>query len=312
MFTIFACPKEFKNAAIETIQKNSIKSWMLLSPFAEVILLGDDYGVGEISKEYNLKHIAIVDKSKLGTPLINSIFASVESEAKNNILCYVNSDIILTSEIISPIKIAIKKFDNCFVLVSRRWDIKIKKELDFNKDWEKELVNQVHEKGILQSPSAIDCFIFPKGLFKEIPPFIVGRPRWDNWFIWNALKHCIPVIDITSVVHIIHQNHDFSHIKQKGFKQTMNPEWKINEEIIGANWPIYMCNIWDSNYALKKGQIKKSFFLKKIDSVIDRYLSFVTLVLKSWHPYFLPIYFFWKGLYILFNILRSILHRIVK
>jgi len=57
----------------------------------------------------------------------------------------------------------------------------------------------------------LDYFIFPCGLFRDIPPFAVGRPAWDNWLVYKARSLGLPVIDATKMVTAIHQNHAYSH-----------------------------------------------------------------------------------------------------
>ncbi len=67
MLTLFAIPKAFRGH-INTIQRNAIKSWTLLNPKPEIILLGDDEGTAEVAQEFGLIHIPEVDRNEYGTP----------------------------------------------------------------------------------------------------------------------------------------------------------------------------------------------------------------------------------------------------
>jgi energy-coupling factor transporter ATP-binding protein EcfA2 len=61
----------------------------------------------------------------------------------------------------------------------------------------------------------IDFFAFRKGLFRgQIPEFVVGRPGWDNWLLWFARSSGALVVDVSSVVCAIHQNHDYGYHPQ--------------------------------------------------------------------------------------------------
>ena len=73
MLTIFSCPKPMRGH-IAVTQWNAIKSWTMLSPKPEVILLGDEEGVSETARELNVRHIPVVTCSEFGTPLVNSLF----------------------------------------------------------------------------------------------------------------------------------------------------------------------------------------------------------------------------------------------
>ena len=62
----------------------------------------------------------------------------------------------------------------------------------------------------------IDYFVFPRGMMTEIPPFVIGRPCYDNWILWMVRHRGIPLIDATRAAPVVHQNHDYTHIKAAG------------------------------------------------------------------------------------------------
>ena len=55
--TIFAAPKAFVGAAA-TSQHNAVWSWTQLGPDVEVILLGEEDGIAEASRELGARHVA--------------------------------------------------------------------------------------------------------------------------------------------------------------------------------------------------------------------------------------------------------------
>jgi len=144
MLTIFTIPKPFRDN-INVIQRNAIRSWLKLYPKCEVILFGDDEGVAEAVREFGVLHIPEIEKNEFGTPLLSSAFKLAQKKAKNEILVYINADIILMSDFIS----AIKKIEKpLFLMSGRRWDLDIKEEIDFNTDWEKKLQERIKKEGI--------------------------------------------------------------------------------------------------------------------------------------------------------------------
>ena len=207
MLTIFTLPKSFKGH-INIIQRNAIKSWIKLVPQCEIILMGDDEGVEETAQEFGLKYIRDVRKNDFNTPLLSSAFETAQRKAKNNILVYINADMILMNDFIPAVQRINKPL---FLMNGRRWDLDITEELDFNNpNWEKELKEKTEKEGQLHGYSGIDYFVFPKDLPHNLPEFAVGRVGWDNWLIYNIRSLKIPVIDATSVISAIHQNHNFS------------------------------------------------------------------------------------------------------
>lgn len=208
MLTIFASPKPFRGH-FKTIQTNALKSWRALGSDIEIILLGDSEGTAEAAYSVGAKHEPTVECNEHGTPLLSSIFYNAERLAVNERLCYVNADIILFQGILDAVKtISWGKF----LLVGQRIDVDICELLDFSEpSWEDNLRDRVAQYGELHQPTGIDYFVYPKGVWSDIPPLAIGRPGFDNWIIYEARRTHIPVINATDVVSVIHQNHDYSH-----------------------------------------------------------------------------------------------------
>ena len=216
MLTIFACPKPFTDPHIATIQRNAITSWTLLRPRPEIILLGGEKGVAEICAELGLRHVPEIARNEFGTPLLSDIFQKGQELATNDILCYVNSDIILMSDFMIAIQ-TVTSWCRCrqFLVVGRRWDLDLTNPIAFaDSTWEDLLRAEVLRAGAPRPANWIDYFVFPKGLFGDIPPFAIGRTTYDNWLIWKARSFGSPVIDASGCVLAVHQNHAYSHHAQ--------------------------------------------------------------------------------------------------
>src|SRR5712691_10486867 len=66
MLTIFATPKPFRGH-IAVIQRNAIRSWTLLRPACEIILMGNDGGTADIAAEFGVRYVPDVARNTLGT-----------------------------------------------------------------------------------------------------------------------------------------------------------------------------------------------------------------------------------------------------
>lgn len=243
MITIFSIPKPFKDN-IAVIQKNAIKSWTLLEPRCEVILFGDDEGTAEAAAELGVNHVPDIARNEYGTPLLNYMFAKAQSMAKNDLVCYVNADIIFVDDFTPSIQRVSDRLQK-FLMVGRRWNVDVTGPLDFSQGWEGRLKALVKRDGKLYSPDGIDYFAFSKGLLGEMPPFAVGRPAWDNWTIYRARSLKVPVIDATEAITCIHQNHNYKHIKNIANRFGNGPEAERNFELCGG-WS-HFCTLFDAD-----------------------------------------------------------------
>lgn len=260
MLTIFTIPKPF-HGHINTIQRNAIASWKKLIPDVQVILCGNEEGMEEVTKEYEIEWIPNLECTEYGTPLLNSAFSQVAKIARHPMLCYVNGDIILMSNLIK----ALKKINfSKFLMVGRRCDLDITELLDFNQNnWEEKLNVEVAEKGVLKSPNAIDYFVFPRDSeLVNILPFAVGRGGWDTWFIYRARKLNYPVIDATKAITIVHQNHDYRHIPEQKGNSWGGPETEANLKLMGG-WD-YVFSTLDCTHILTEKSLQPALDFKHL------------------------------------------------
>ncbi|MCK4268349.1 MAG: hypothetical protein KAX16_05920 [Actinomycetia bacterium] len=254
IITFFGVPKPFKGS-IGVIQRNAIQSWCALKPLADVVLLGNESGCSQTAKDLGIRQIKNIEVNEYGTPLVSAIFRTAEAETSSNLICYLNSDIMLTRDFLSAINVVSSKWDR-FLLVGRRRDIDLNVPWDFTQpDSEIKLLKYVNKKSELHSVWGIDYFVFPRGLWGEIPPFALGRPSYDNWLIYKARALGVPVIDATETITAIHQNHDYGHFK--GGKQTFleGPETKRNIALAGGQK--YFFSLADSTWFLTSDGLKR-------------------------------------------------------
>jgi len=240
MLTIFACPKPFRGVtAIH--QYNAIESWKRIHPNVQVILVGNDQGVAEASRELSVTHLAECERTDFGTPLVSSIFTQARTAAAHEILCYVNADIILTRFFLACLA-AVRRRKDRFLLVGHRYDVDLDEKVDFEESsWERQLAARCAGCGKFATEWFIDYFAFPREELQNMPPFAVGRARWDNWMIWKARASGVPVIDASAFTTAIHQNHDYTHHPEGKAWAWEGPEASANHELAGG---------WEHLYSL--------------------------------------------------------------
>jgi hypothetical protein len=229
VLTIFTIPRAF-TGVVGIVQRNAIESWRRLAPDVELILFGDDAGVAEAARALGARHEPRITRNEFGTPLLDGVFARTEATARHHLLCYVNADIILLPEFAAAVRsIRARRF----LMVGDRWDMDIESAVDFsNPEWAADLRERAHRMGDRQPPWGSDYFVFPRGTIGPVPPFAVGRPRWDNWMIYNARRRGLPMFDASNAVTAIHPNHDYAHWPKAADGST--PEERLNEVAFGS------------------------------------------------------------------------------
>jgi hypothetical protein len=257
MLTIFSTPKPFRGH-IEIIQRNAIQSWKRLNPGVEVILIGDEEGTSEMAREFGLRHEPTVRRNEHGTKYLGYIFDHAEEVARHSLLCYVNCDILLTSDFYAALE-RVMRWRRNFLMVGRRWDTDIATPWDFSQlGWEAQLRSLALKQNRQRPAQWIDYFVFTRGLYSnKIPPFVIGRPGWDNWLVWFARASRVPVVDASRVVIAVHQNHDYSYHPQGEQGVWQGEEAQRNYALLGG-WPCFR-TIENTTHQLTRDGIKLNF-----------------------------------------------------
>ncbi len=296
MLTLFTTNKGFVGH-FNIIQRNAIRSWTLLQPKPEIILLGGEPGTAEIAEEFRLRHIPELKHNKFGTPLVSSIFQSGQFNASYPLACYVNSDIILLSDIIKSIqRVAGLMNGGEFLLIGRRWELEMTGTWDFDRpDWEQRLRSVVMSYNHQQSAAATDYFIFPRRIRWDIPAFAIGRSAWDGWFLYNAYSKNIPIIDGSSEIMAVHQHHDYSHWKGGKENYARSQEFTRNQALRGSFRRQF--TIHDAQFVLTHEGLIHATWRRRLLAEWLRLSMWTTYQLRSvWYPYSYPLIVILKGI----------------
>jgi hypothetical protein len=254
LLTIFAMPKPFKGH-FGVIQRNAISRLTRLQPKPEILLFGNEAGTTEIAQELGLRHIPDVKRNEYGTPLLSDLFEKAHALASNDTLCYVNADIMLLGDLMGAVQ-RVASWRERFLIVGRRTNVDLDEPTIYESaDQEDRLRDLVSRQGQLGPADAIDYFVFPRGLIPDFPPFAIGRPRWDNWFLWKARASKTALVDASKVVLAVHQNHDYSHHPEGRPGVYSGEEAKQNEELAGCGF----CTIDDATHELTDNGIRYNF-----------------------------------------------------
>lgn len=247
LVTIFSLPKPFGRDT-DLIQRNAINSWKQLCPEVDVLLIGDENGIAETAKELDVRHAGGIDFNQHGTPLLSSAFEIAHRQSKAPFLAYCNCDVILMKDFPRAIeRLAQDRLLNQFVAFGQRVDLKIDQPVDFEQRTQVDaLQDDCRQRGTRCSNVCKEYFVFNRELYREVPPFAVGRGNWDNWMIHSAKLRQVPVVKVSELVTAIHQSHDYSHTSAGRFQcYVSGEEAEENRRLAGgrhiisgstANW----------------------------------------------------------------------------
>lgn len=251
MISIITTFKPFNGLAL-IHQVNALQSWTKFIEKPEIIVVGQCDGFESIMNKYNfkVKWIREVKTSYTGAPYVDDMIEKGLDAAKNEFICIINGDIILLPDFMSTFLLVVNKYTR-FLMTSRRLDLKIDHILNFDvpetvsylKENARKTYSYHNDKRLLP----IDLFVFHRDFLLDvkIPPFVYGRGIFVRWFIYNAYRKRIPVIDATPVLTAVHQLHSHDYIKDTVVKKLINKtgddwlgimagqEFKWNLEVAG-------------------------------------------------------------------------------
>ncbi len=196
MLTIFFCPKAFTDNHIATIQHNAIASWLEFLPPSKVLLLGSDDGAAPVARHYGIRHEPVIECNEFGTPLLDSVFSTARRIFPNDILAYVNADMILFEELLNSVSVVKEHFPD-FLLTGSRWNLDVGERLSFSNTGQRNILWSLTRGADSFQFWGLDYFVFTPRTYGTIPPFAIGRPGFDGWLLRQPRLRGIPVIDAT-------------------------------------------------------------------------------------------------------------------
>jgi hypothetical protein len=236
------------------IQRNAIASWLRVAD--EVILFGDEEDGVEAARDLgSYRVLPIVARNRFGTPLLSDPFRKAERMCRTPFLAYVNTDIILRDDF----KRAVSFLPLRPVLVTgARRNADITEPVDFgDTGWSTALERRARKAGN-ELRGWNDYFLFRPRTLGELPPFAVGRPRWDGWLIFHAWATGVWVVDASPSVIVIHQNHDYSHVPHAVGSRWEGPEADENFRLAGGDNRLIFSLKVDASHRLENGKLVRN------------------------------------------------------
>lgn len=241
MITFFTVPKPFAGHT-DVIQRNAIGSWVASVPGAQVLLCGSELGTADVARDMGLEHLPELERSPFGAPLLSSAFGHAHHRAKHDTLCFVNADIMFRGDVNRAVGLPPP-----FLVIGESLDVDLREPFRYD---DRGSQGRLPPDAASRGPLAIDWFFFNRGLFAKVPPFAIGRARFDNWLIWRARSGGARVIDATELIGALHQRHDYGHLAGGRREAYRGADARRNEALAGWWRYLYLHSILDADWTL--------------------------------------------------------------
>ena len=244
---LFSLPKPFRGHE-EVIQRNALRSWAALPGPPELLVFGGEEGAAEAAAAVGARDVPEVARNERGTPFVSDLFDRAERLTDAPSLCYANADIVLFAEL-AAVADAAAGWGKPFLVVGQCLNLDVQEGLELERpEASAAFRRRALEEGVLRGAGGIDWFLFSRGLYRDLPAFLVGRAGFDNWLIWRALESGALVVDATETVLAVHQNHDYGHVEGGREGAYAGDEARRNIELAGGELRLF--NIDDASYRL--------------------------------------------------------------
>jgi hypothetical protein len=229
---LLAMPRPFEaDPSVAERQQVAIDSWLALQPSPILLLISSSPGIR--ARYGSDSSVVILDESLIpsnehGTPYVNAILRLGQLLSPCLDVMYINSDIVLVNGMTEAVALTRATFGNHYLMIGRRCNVdiplpvsQVPPSVARRPDGSIDLARDCH----LDSPEAIDYFLFAKDVYPRFPDFLLGRMAWDNWLVASAMIADTAVVDASSLVTAVHLRHDHTYQKtvQKDSLQRANP-----------------------------------------------------------------------------------------
>jgi hypothetical protein len=242
VLTVFTVPKPYLGT-IGDIQRRALASWTALDHDVQVLLLGDEEGVAEAAREAGAEHLPDLARTGHGTPRLDAAFAAADRAARHRLRCFVNADVVLFDDLLAATR-AVSDHAERFLIVGQTVDVHAPQSRD-------DAIARGERRGV----AALDYFVFPAGLYRDVPPFAIGRACFDNWLVWRARQDAI-VVDASADVVAAHQRHDYAHVVGGKAEAYSGEEAARNLALAGGKSRLY--TLHDASHVLRDGRVHRN------------------------------------------------------
>ena len=180
---------------------------------------------------------SVVETNSRGIPTLRGMF-NISMAACPHALSYtyLNGDIIGTEVFVRNVEAALQ-FGQDFLMVGQRTNVPWSMNGSYDAAHNDFDFRRHFDSGTLFQPDAEDYFVVTKNAidWEAIPPFVIGRPGYDNWLVnyakmWRKGAN-VTTIDATKTMPMIHQTDDSGDFSWGGANITDSADITYNLDL---------------------------------------------------------------------------------
>ena len=150
----------------------------------------------------------VIRHNKYGLPELHSLFQYVyELYPRASTYTYVNSDLMADKSFHQTIKLVSENLKGKeFVMIGARTDVLWNENWSWATDFD---FASIFKSGTIARLDAIDYFVTTRNAIRwqDVPPFVIGRPAFDNWLVnYAAQSPNVILIDVSKTLKMLHQS----------------------------------------------------------------------------------------------------------
>lgn len=219
-----------------------------------------------------------------GMPTVNAMFDLANKRASNPFVCFINADILLGIDFVSALQNIPLEL---FIMIGQRWDTDWLGDIEAPDPEEVALArkNATQTGGLRGKGGAMDYFACPKGTTLSLPSLVPGGTIWDNYMVYYCRQNRIPVVDATSQVLAVHQNHEYARVAEGKKIISHGPAAQHNYNVAYEQDPMsvrFPLGCKNAHYLLTNSTLKLSW--TKLSHLIPRLKARCLYILGHWMP----------------------------
>lgn len=197
------------------MQRNALRSWLLLAPDVQIILFGDAEGAQEVAWELGLHYEQFPQRTKDGSVRLDYLFATAQRQARYNVLCYVPCDTLLLPDFCAAFN-RVEALYREFVMVGSARNLPSGQQCcPASFDWQSPLRAQREPDAGANLAPGVGYFAFSKGRFLvDVPAIPSDSPGAVEWLLRKAIGEDVATVDATAMVAAVRQ--EDGHAESRG------------------------------------------------------------------------------------------------
>ena len=193
----------------EYVYNNTVKVLASLLPEIQLVIFLPEEKIASYNVPEGWHVLPISLKNCGGPPVLKNMFFDVYDLFDSTFYGYVNADILFNRGLVDTLytlrKSQVYKSTKQVLISGKRVDLMMERYKLRHISSANE-VDGLVRKGAIAHGYAEDFFITTRQFpWQHIPDLVIGRPKYDNFLLYMARLHNVPVVDVSMTVVALHQ-----------------------------------------------------------------------------------------------------------